>query len=442
MVMAKLKHLSSYFQQETSILPLIILRIGFGLLMFTSLMRFISRGWIADFFITPQFHFTYLGFGWIQPLPANGMYLIFGILIISTIGITLGAFYRLNILVFFSLFTYIELLDKATYLNHYYFISVLSFLMIFLPLNRLWAMDVWWNPRLRQTTVPFWMIFILRLQLGVVYFFAGFAKLNPDWMLKGVPMAIWLKANTGFPLIGRWFDYHWVALLMSWVGAFYDLTIPFWLAWRKIRPIAYLTVIVFHLMTATLFNIGIFPYVMIVMTLIFFDEQDYQRLLGRRFIQIPTSNRKSQPIKSWVLLSIIVFFAYQLLMPLRHTLYAGDTNWTMEGYNFAWRVMLNEKTAYTTFTVYNPDTEQRWIVYGNEYLTSQQMRTMTYQPDMILQFAYYLEDIYRQEENDDLTVTVEAYVAHNGNASRLIIDPSVDLTQVQRTIWSSNWILR
>lgn len=441
MVMVKLKfsEFMTRLNQATHILPLIILRIGFGALMLFSLLRFVYRGWISDFFIIPQFHFTYLGFSWIQPLSANGMYCVFAILIISTIGIMLGALYRLNILIFFLLFSYIELIDKATYLNHYYFISVMSFLMIWLPLNRLCSVDAYFRPHIRQTSVPFWMVFIIRFQLGIVYFFAGFAKLNPDWMLDALPMAIWLKANTGFPIIGRLFDYHWVALLMSWAGAFYDLTIPFWLSFRKIRPFAYLTVIIFHLMTAMLFNIGVFPYVMIVMTLIFFDAEDYHRLFARYSPQLPIPN--TQPIKTWVVIALLLFFSYQMLMPLRHYLYAGDTNWTMEGYNFAWRVMLNEKTGYTTFTVINPQTEQRWLVYGSEYLSNQQMRLMTYQPDMMLQFAHFLETQYRENPEDNLIVTVEAYVTHNGRPSRLIIDPTRDLSDIQRTIWASDWIL-
>jgi len=428
-------------QSPVHILPLVILRIAFGLLMLGSLLRFLWRGWVYDFFIAPEFHFTYMGFGWVQPLPPAGMYAVFAILMVATIGIIFGAFYRLSIITFFLLFSYVELIDKATYLNHYYFISVVSLILIFLPSNAYFSVDAKRNPDIRRTHIPLLAIFVLRLQLGIVYFFAGFAKLNPDWMFEGVPLAIWLRANTGFPLIGQLFDYHWMALLMSWAGAFYDLTIPFWLSWRRIRPFAYVTVIVFHVMTGMLFNIGIFPYVMIATTLIFFDVQDCQAFAKFfRFSYSPEEAPAIQPksLSTRAGIVLILFFMYQIMMPLRHYLYPGNTNWTMEGYNFAWRVMLNEKTGYTTFTIQNPGTGQRWLVYGTEYLTAQQMRTMPHQPDMILQFAHYLDDIHP----DDLIITVEAYVAHNGRASRLIIDPTVDLTTIERQLWSVDWILR
>lgn len=428
-------------QSPAHILPFVILRIAFGLLMLGSLVRFLLRGWVYDFFIVPEFHFTYMGFGWVRPLLPAGMYAVFAILIIATICIIIGAFYRVSIISFFLLFTYIELIDKATYLNHYYFISILSFMLIFLPLNAYLSVDARRNPHIHRTHVPFWMILVVRLQLGIVYFFAGFAKLNPDWMFEGLPLAIWLKANTGFPIIGQLFDYRWMALLMSRAGAFYDLTIPFCLSWRRIRPLAYVTVIGFHMMTGMLFNIGIFPYVMIAITLIFFDEHDYRSLAKFfKFHYSPEdpSIAKAKSPSAWTVAVIVLFFVYQIMMPLRHYLYPGDSNWTMEGYNFAWRVMLNEKTGYTTFIIHNPESGLRWIVYGNEYLTAQQMRTMPHQPDMILQFAHYLETIYE----GDVIITVEAYVAHNGRASRLIIDPDIDLSTVSRTILPADWILK
>ena len=36
-------------------------------------------------------------------------------------------------------------MDKTTYLNHYYFISILSFLMIFLPANSSYSVDSYLN---------------------------------------------------------------------------------------------------------------------------------------------------------------------------------------------------------------------------------------------------------------------------------------------------------
>ncbi len=123
-----------YIQKEVSSSPLSVFRFFFGFLMSVSIIRFWSKGWIKELYIDPSFHFSYYGFEWVKPL-GDFTYLLFFICFISSVFICLGLKYRISIIIFFLSFTYIELMDKTTYLNHYYFVSVLSFLMIFLPAN-------------------------------------------------------------------------------------------------------------------------------------------------------------------------------------------------------------------------------------------------------------------------------------------------------------------
>ena len=120
--------------------PLQVFRILFGLLMLWSIIRFWAYGWIDKFYIQPKFHFTYHGFEWVKPLGV-WTYMLFVICGIAAILVTLGFKYRIAILTFFLSFTYIELMDKTTYLNHYYFVSIVSFLMIFLPANTHFSLD-------------------------------------------------------------------------------------------------------------------------------------------------------------------------------------------------------------------------------------------------------------------------------------------------------------
>lgn len=412
--------------RPTSIMPLVILRIAFGLLMFISNIRFIAQGWVAEFYLLPEFHFTYSGFGWVHPLPEWGMWAIFILLGLLSLGITLGLFTRASMVGFFLLFTYVELIDKAFYLNHYYFVSILSFLLCFLPLHGAYSLDVHWGLRSPIAQVPAWMLHIVRLQLGLVYFFAGVAKLNPDWLFQALPLAIWLPARTSTPLLGWLFDYKGVPYLMSWAGMIFDLTIAGWLWWKRSRPYAYGVVVLFHALTAVLFQIGIFPWIMIACTLIFFD---WQSLPAPQTKQIASTNRVSQTILALFLLS-------QLLLPMRHWFYAGHVNWTEEGFRFAWRVMLVEKTGHVTFFVTNPQTNEEWVILPHEYLTLLQEQQMSYQPDMIVQFAHYLA----QQFPYPVTITAEVYVSLNGRSSRLLIDPTADLTQITPNWQPRPWI--
>src|SRR4051794_14877229 len=118
--------LLKYSKQPISIAPLTVFRIAFGLIMFISLIRFTLKGWINEFYIAPRFHFTFYGFDWVKAPGEIAIYILFGLLLISSLFIILGYYYKLSILIFFLVFTYVELIDKTFYLNHYYFISIIS----------------------------------------------------------------------------------------------------------------------------------------------------------------------------------------------------------------------------------------------------------------------------------------------------------------------------
>lgn len=284
----QVKKLKKFISNPVSIAPLVTFRIIFGLVMLISIIRFAAKGWIHELYVAPAFHFTYFGFDWIKPLPEDGMYLVFFIMGLSALFILLGFMYRWSAIAFFLLFTYVELIDKTYYLNHYYFISIIGFLLILLPANRAFSLDAKRKPSLASGTVPAWTINILIFQLAIVYFYAGLAKINPEWLLEALPLKIWLPARAYLPVIGELFSQLWVAYAFSWAGMLYDLSIPFLLLNSRTRPYAYGAVIFFHVMTRILFPIGMFPFIMIGLTLIFFPAGFHEKLLRgleKRFVQ-------------------------------------------------------------------------------------------------------------------------------------------------------------
>ncbi len=86
---------------------------------------------------------------------------------------------------FFLGFTHVFLLAQATYLNHFYLISLVGFVLIFLPANRFAAWDVRRQPELRLDSVPIWTIWLLRFQITIPYIYGGIAKINADWLRGG-----------------------------------------------------------------------------------------------------------------------------------------------------------------------------------------------------------------------------------------------------------------
>ena len=174
-------------------------------MMLFSIIRFSAYGWIDKMYIQPKFHFTYYGFEWVKPL-GNFTYILFFICGLAALFVAIGYRYKLAIVVFFLSFTYIELMDKTTYLNHYYFISIVAFVMIFLPAQVYWSYDSIKDNSKSFEYVPQWTVDIIKLLLGVVYFYAGLAKLNSDWLLNAMPLNIWLPANGDLPIIGFLFN--------------------------------------------------------------------------------------------------------------------------------------------------------------------------------------------------------------------------------------------
>lgn len=441
--------IQSYINKTTSAAPLAVFRILFGLLMLISIIRFAANGWIEKLYIEPAFFFSYYGFEWVRPL-GDWTYLIFIICGASAIFVSLGYHYRAAILTFFLSFTYIELMDKTTYLNHYYFISILSFLMIFLPAHAYYSVDARKNEKLRSDRVPSWTIDSIKLLLGIVYVYAGLAKLNSDWLFRAMPLEIWLPSKYSLPILGDLFQYSWTHYAFSWAGAIYDLTIPFLLLMKRTRLFAFALVVIFHVLTRVLFPIGMFPYIMIVSALIFFDSNLHNHILKKvsewlsiqksRFDNSGTYSFPKVWIKKSTLTILGCFFLLQLLIPFRYLLYPGELFWTEEGYRFSWRVMLMEKTGYANFKVVNPENNQRFYVDNSEFLTTFQEKQMSTQPDFILEYAHHLEKYYQQEGIENPEIYVESYVALNGRGSQPYVKSDVDLTTLEQSFKHRNWL--
>lgn len=430
------------YAKPVSIAPLITFRIVFGLLMFFSILRFWWRGWVTSVYVTPTFHFTYWGFEWVKPLGNVGMHLLFLCMALSALLITLGLFYRIAAILFFLSFTYVELIDVTTYLNHYYFISLVAFIMIWLPANGNYSLDIYFHPEKRQLQTPAWTIGLLRFQLAVVYVFAGLAKLNTDWLIHAEPMRTWLPSKSHLPFVGKYMYDSWVAYLFSWFGAIYDLFIVAFLMNRKTRPVAYLFVLVFHLSTAIFFpGIGMFPYVMMTASLIFFPGDFHERLLPfyRKFLLSHATHQP--PLNKLKAFAIAVYILLQIIIPLRFLLYPDQLFWNEEGYRFSWRVMLMEKSGIAYFTVKDKITHGSYEVDNKQFLTNLQEKMMSTQPDLILKYAAYLHNEYKKRGINDPEVYGEVYVSLNGQRSKLFIDSTVNLAQQQQGWRHYNWIL-
>ncbi len=412
---------------KCSAAPLLTFRVVMGMMLLFSAVRFMYLGWIEAHFQT-VFQFKYYGFYWIPNLPTAWLYAVHGLMIVCALGVIFGVYYRVSIVFLFLSFTYIELIDLTYYLNHYYFVSLALFLLIFSP-----------APKSAEDTVARIEIWKFQVLLGMVYFYAGIAKINYDWLIDALPLRIWLPAQDKIWAIGWVFSYKITAYVFSWAGMVYDCTIPFLLAYRQTRPLAYLVVVVFHALTGAMFQIGIFPIVMIGATLIFFSA-DWHKRLWQKISLEKMAQKHYLSMLSWRVYA--VFYVFLVLFPLRYLLYEGDLFWTEEGYRFSWRVMLIEKAGTATFYVRDGRAGKEGIVDNREFLNPHQEKQMAMQPDMILQFAHFLGRHYAGKGIQNPQVRAEVYVTLNGRPSRLLINPTIDLMTLQDGWAGKDWIIR
>jgi len=381
---------------------------------------------------------------------------------LAALGLAVGAglAYRLTAPLFALGLTYIQLIDVSTYLNHYYLAALLAWLFAASPAGRAYSVDAWLARRLRGRRGPpeapqvaFAWHALFRTQIAVVYLFASIAKAQPDWLVHGQPLGIWLGASTDLPGLGRLFTLPGVPLAMSWAGFLYDATIVLWLSLRRTRPWAFVVLLTFHTLTRALFDIGMFPVIMTVSALVFLPAtwpRDVARWVRARFgrplpaAETAPADRVGWPARATWLQRLalglgLAYCVFQVAMPLRTFLYGGNVLWHEQGMRFSWRVMVRAKGGSTTFFVRSKATGKVWHVTPRAYLTPYQENEMSGQPDLILQLAHTIGEDFALREGP-VEVRVEAISSLNARRGAPLVDPKVDLLTVRDGLAPARWI--
>jgi hypothetical protein len=434
---------------------LVALRVGYGLALAISIWRFIVNGWVDTLFVRPTFAFKYWGFEWVRALPGDELHALFWGLLGLALCLAAGLAFRITCAAFTLGLIYIQLLDVTTYLNHYYLAALLGLLLSASPAGEHFSIDAWLRRKLgsvrRDASVATAWLYLFRFQVGVVYFFAGMAKLQSDWLLHAQPLRIWFGNSTGLPIIGPALTWSFVPLLLSWCGFLFDTTIVAFLSFKRTRPYAYAVVLVFHTLTRVLFPIGMFPVIMSLAALVFFSPSWPRFLLKKLGIASPevpgasgsarAPSTSSRVLRNAALAAGGAWVALQLLLPLRSLAYGGNVLWHEQGMRFSWRVMVRAKGGGTMFVVHSPRTGKTYDVNPGQYLTRLQESEMSNQPDLILQLAHHVHDDFFARGFGDVEVRAESRAGLNGRRSAPLIDERVDLARVEDGLGRASFIL-
>ncbi|WP_417451082.1 HTTM domain-containing protein [Kordiimonas sp.] len=420
-------------------------RILFGAVILYEAWRYDAHNWIADKFLFPAFRFSYHGFGWVDPLPPLLMFWVTKLLAVCAFLVMVGLFYRVAATGLLILFSYIFLLDKAQYLNHFYFTILLAFILVVVPAHRTWSLDRMLGRVVGSDAMPAWALWLARGQMEIMLLWAGLVKLNGDW-LRGLPLHDWLAkdAEDFSGIIAdllRSADFGvaaaWAAALLHIVGAPL-LLVP------RVRVLVFFIYAGFHVSNHFLWQIGIFPWLTIAGTLLFLDASWPRKLFGLAGHQAARLPELGAPfhVRPVVTVFFCLWLTSQALLPLRPYIYDGTVAWNEQGHRFSWRMKLRDKEGEIAFILVDPRSEKRWHVDLDDFLDNRQVRKMVARPDMILEFAHYLRDYWHQHHAvQDVQVFVQSFVSVNGRPMERFIAPDRDLAGVKRTfLRQDDWI--
>ncbi|MDO5632171.1 MAG: HTTM domain-containing protein [Paracoccus sp. (in: a-proteobacteria)] len=437
--------------QPVSIQSLAAFRFFFGALLVWDCWRFIHHDRISRYWVEPEILFPYPGFGWLKPLPEPYIHWLWLAMGAAALCVMVGLFYRVAIVILVAVFAYFFLLDRAEYLNHFYLVILFGILLIFMPASRGYSLDAMLRPRQRGETVAYAAPFMLKAQMEIMLVYAGLVKLTPDW-LAGQPLEIWLREVADPGPFGFLFQYDVFFPIISWmVIALHVLGAPL-LLWERTRLAVFLIYCVFHISNSFYFNIGIFPWMTIAASTIFFASDWPQRLarwLLAWFQPLPPmpvlGPQPARPLPAALLIAMGAWLTVQVALPVRGVLFPdSEIRWSGEGHRFSWRMRIYDREAFGTFFVTAPGAggaEQVWVVDPTDHLSPRQADKMLVRADLIHAFALALKDKWAKAGHGDVAVFADVQKSLNGRPFQTFIDPTVDLTQVRpHPLRSNEWV--
>jgi len=419
---------------------LVLFRAVFGLLISLEAFGAIATGWVRRVLVEPEFTFNFIGFDFLQLFIGSGMYFYFIIMGVFGVMVMLGFKYRYAMFFYALMWTTVYFMQKTSYNNHYYLMMLLCWLMAFLPANKNFSLDAKYNPSFKSSAMPQWCKSVIILQIGIVFVYGSVAKWYPDW-LDGTAPELFMKSKKGYWLIGGLLQETWVHYAIAYFGILFDLLIIPMLLWKRTRLLGFYLSLFFHLFNSIVFQIGIFPYMSIAFALFFFSSETLQkRFLPKK--QIYTKNEIIFPKHNNILIGIfIVYFTFQIGLPIRHWAIPDDVLWTEEGHRMSWRMMLRTKSGTLTVRVKDLATGEKKVYDYGKILSNKQRRVVKTKSDLLWQLAQKIKSI-EKEKGKEVAVYMNAKVSINGGPYFPFTDPEVDVSiQKWSPIAHTQWLL-
>jgi vitamin K-dependent gamma-carboxylase len=191
-----------------------------------------------------------------------------------------------------------------------------------------------------------------------------------------------VNVSEDIPVIGWLFSYL-ITIQVAAYGSILLHIVGAPLLWcRQTRMIVFLAYCCFHFINHILFNIGIFPWLTIAATLLFFSPSWPRQLLGLKY-QLPLVQVNKSLFNLYAMCGLVLFLSFQILLPLRHYLFDHDVAWTEEGHKFSWRMKLRSKDSESLFFLKNIVENTCWAIDSESIIEPSRAGEVSARPDMI-----------------------------------------------------------
>ena len=425
-------------------------RIIWGLLLFGTAVSSLDQ--VGGMYAPGFFHFRYFGFEWV-PVPETEIETLIEITFLGllALGIAFGILTRFCLIGYGLVYLHLFLIEQVYYNNHYYLTILVCGLLALTNSDCRFSLAALIRKRKGKVSegVPLWQYWVIRLQVVIVYFFGGIAKLNPDW-IRGEPLRYWFRHGS----LVRWpmesiAKQEWFIWFASWSGILIDLICPFLLLFRKTKWISAIILISFHCLNSRLFNIGWFPFLGIALLIPFLDPDTVGKYWAKLWknspsqvveTSAPTVLRSGQKP---VLVFLCVYFFLQVVLPLRHIPLGLSPTWSEVGHQFSWRMMLRNKDSYLDLLFDSPEAHE-WFEQNQPKFPNLHQRhfdSIQETPWLLLQYVRALDQIFR-ENGHDTAIRAVLIVSLNDHPYQFLIDPSVDLTESRYSaLKDPDWVM-
>ncbi len=417
-----------YLNEPVPNITIVLFRIIFASILLIQTYYFISTNFIDNNIIKPLITFPFIN--GLDPTSKQNLIVIGYIMLISNFGMLYNKISRICTFIFLCCFTYFWLLDKGYFNNHYYFISLICFLLCLSDQSASFSKNIY-TPRV--------YIFSLQVIVFIVYFIAGINKLNPYWLFDFQPMTHILEIKSEITN-NSIFKNQSIIFLASYFGLFFDLFIGFLLFFKKSRIIAFILALVFHLGNYYLFRdvgeIGVFPFLMISTLVLFFEPKKINQIF-----QLHTEPQTILKKHLFFNKFIVLFLIIQIILPFRHIFFHGNVDYNGVGQRFSWRMKIMYKESEFQYFIINKMTNEKYAVDVSTMLTSKQYNNLKYFPDLIVPLAKRIKlEADEKFGIKNAKITCEYKTRFMGKNEQLLFSPELDLSKIKRNTLTNKWL--